>query len=66
VKANLVAQYLQVDSEVKPEDSVSGVGVGSPARASRTSKRSSRAGSRASRTFSLFVTRAKEAARVTD
>ncbi|KAK2561883.1 hypothetical protein P5673_015280 [Acropora cervicornis] len=66
VEANLVAQSLQVDFEVKPEDSVSCAGVGSPARASRTSKRSSRASSRVSRTSSLFVARAKEAARVAE
>ena len=66
VEANLVAQSLQVDSEVKPEDSVSCAGVGSPARASRTSKRSSRASSRVSRISSLFVARAKEAARVAE
>ena len=66
VEANLVAQSLQVDSEVKPEDSVSCGGVGSLTRASRTSKRSSRASSRVSRTSSLFVARAKEAARVAE
>ena len=66
VEANLVAQSLQVDSEVKPEDSVSCVGVRTPSKTSRTSKRSSRAGSRASRTSSLFVARAKEAARVAE
>ena len=66
VEANLVAQSLQVDSEVKPEDSVSCAGVGSLTRASRTSKRSSRASSRVSRTSSLFVARAKEAARVAE
>ena len=38
VEVNLVAQSLQVDSEVKPEDSVSCAGVGSPARTSRASK----------------------------
>ena len=66
VEANLVAQSLQVDSGVKLEDSVSCAGVGSPARASGTSKRSSRASSRVSRTSSLFVARAKEAARVAE
>ena len=66
VEANLVAQSLQVDSEVKPEDSVSCAGVGSLTRASRNSKRSSRASSRVSRTSSLFVARAKEAARVAE
>ena len=66
VEANLVAQSLQVDSEVKPEDSVSCVGVKTSSKTSRTSKRSSRAGSRASRTSSLFVARAKEAARVAE
>lgn len=66
VEANLVAQSLQVDSEVKPEDSVSCAGAGSPSRTSRTSRRSTRAGSRASRTSSLLVARAKEAARVAE
>ena len=66
MEANLVAESLQVDSEVKPEDSVSCVGVRTPSKTSRTSKRSSRAGSRASRTSSLFVARAKEAARVAE
>ena len=41
VEANLVTQSLQVDSEVKPEDSVSCAGVGSPARASRANVDSS-------------------------
>ena len=66
VEANLVAQSLQVDAEVKPEDSVSCVGVRTPSETSRTSKRSSRAGSRASRTSTLFVARAKEVARVAE
>ena len=66
VEANLVALSLQIDFEVKPEDSVSCAGVGSPARASRTSKHSSRASSRVIRTSSLFVARAKEAARVAE
>ena len=66
VEANLVAQSLQVDSEVKLEDSVSCVGVRTPSKTSRTLKRSSRAGSRASRTSSLFVARAKEAACVAE
>ena len=66
VEADLVAQSLQVDSEVKLEDSVSCAGVGSQARASRTSKRSSQASLHVSRTSSLFVARAKEAARVAE
>ena len=66
VEANLVAQSLQVDSEVKPEDSVSCAGVRTPSKTSRTSRRASRAGSRASRASSLVVARAKEAARVAE
>ena len=46
VEANLVAQSLQVDSEVKPEDSVSCAAVRTPSKTSRTSRRASRAGSR--------------------
>ena len=43
MEANLEAQSLHVDSEVKPEDSVSCAGVVSPSKTSRTSRRSSRA-----------------------
>ena len=57
VEANLVAQSLQVDSEVKPEDFVSCAGVGTRSKTSRTSRRSSRAGSRASRASYLVVAR---------
>ena len=64
--ASLVAQTFQVDSEVKPEDPVSCVGVLTPSRTPRASKLSSRAGSHASRTPSLFVVRAKGAARVAE
>ena len=66
VEARLVAQSLQVDSEVKPEDSISCAGMGSPFKTSRTSKRSSRARLRLSRTSSPLVARAKEAARVAE
>ena len=66
MEANLVGQSLQVDSDIKPEDSVSCAGVRSPARTSRASKRSSRVSSCASRTSSLFVARAKEAALVAE
>ena len=66
VEANLVAQSLPVDSEVKPEDSVSCAGVRTPSKTSRTLRRASRAGSRASHASSLVVARAKEAARVAE
>ena len=66
MEANLVAQSLPVDSEVKPEDSVSCAGVRTPSKTSRTLRRASRAGSRASHASSLVVARAKEAARVAE
>ena len=65
---NLLAVSLQVDSEIKPEDSVSNANMQTPSRISRTSRRSSQASSRASRSSSssLLVARAKEAARVAE
>ncbi|KAL9986036.1 hypothetical protein ACROYT_G000097 [Oculina patagonica] len=61
-------EYLRVDSEIKPENSVSNADFRTPSRISRTSRRSSRASSRASRSSSssLLVARAKEAARVAE
>ena len=65
VEDNLLAVSLQVDSEIKPEDSVSNADTQTP---SRISRRSSRASSRASRSSSssLLVARAKEAARLAE
>lgn len=68
VEDNLLAVSLQVDSEIKPEDSVSNADMRTPSRISRTLRRSSQASSRASRSSysSLLVARAKEAARVAE
>lgn len=64
VEDNLRAVSLQVDSEVNPDDSVSCADAKTPSKASNISRRSSCASSRTSRTSSLLLARAKEAARV--
>ena len=64
----LLAASHQVDSEVKPEDSVSCAGMHTPSRTSKTSRHSSQTSSRGSRTSTSSVTlaRAKEAAKVAE
>ena len=64
----LLAASHQVDSEVKPEDSVSLAGTHTPSRTSKTSRHSSRTSSRGSSTSTSSVTlaRAKEAAKVAE
>ena len=63
---NLLAVSLQVDLDVKPEDSVSCSGMPTPSGVSKTSKNPSRASSRGSRASSVALARAKEAAKVAE
>ena len=63
VEDKLVAESLRVDSDVKPEDSISCAGTPT---LSRVSKHPSRASSRGSRTSSVAFARAKEAAKVAE
>ena len=57
----LIAESLQVDSAVKPEDSISCAGLSIPSGASKVSKHSSRTSSRGGRASSVETARAKEA-----
>ena len=59
----LLAVSLQVDSNVKPNDSISCAGTPTP---SRRSRHSSSVSSRGSHTFSVALARAKEAARAAE
>ena len=63
---NLLTVSRQVDSDVKPEDSVSCSGMPTPSGVSKTSKNPSRARSRSSRASSVAFARAKEAAKVAE
>ena len=54
-------KLVRVDSDVKPEDSISGAGTPMLSKVSRNSSRSSSGGSRA---FTVALARAKEAAQV--
>ena len=60
-ESKLLAESIRVDSDVKPEDSISCAGTPTP---SNVSRNPSRASSRGSRTSSVALARAKEAAQV--
>ena len=62
----LLAESLQVDSAVNPEDSISCAGTPIPSGTSKVSKHSSRASSRGGRASSVAAARAKEAARIAE
>ena len=61
-----LAELLQVDSAVNPEDSISCAGTPIPSGASKVSKHSSRASSRGGRASSVAAARAKEATRIAE
>ena len=62
----LLAESLQVDSAVNPEDSISCAGTPIPSGTSKVSKHSSRASSRGGHASSVAAARAKEAARIAE
>ena len=66
IEHKLLAESLQVDSAVNPEDSISCAGTPIPSGTSKVSKHSSRASSRGGRASSVAAARAKEAARIAE
>ena len=66
IEHKLLAELLQVDSAVNPEDSISCAGTPIPSGTSKVSKHSSRASSRGGRASSVAAARAKEAARIAE